>query len=127
MGANEGSLGPAEFDFYFGDPGDKPFVGDFNGDGIDSIGLHRESTGLVYFRMTNTQGVADATFTFGNPADGLVAGDWNGNGISSPALFRPSATTFFFRFTNVTGVADTQFSWGVSSWLPVAGVFGLGE
>ena len=53
--------GPADFSFIFGNPEDKPFVGDFNNDGIDTIGLHRESTGIVYFRQTNTTGVADAS------------------------------------------------------------------
>ena len=34
--------------------------GDFDNDGIDEIGLHRESTGLVYFRFTHTPGPADS-------------------------------------------------------------------
>jgi hypothetical protein len=126
LGANEGGLGAAEFDYYFGNPGDKPFVTDFNGNRQDTVGLHRESTGLVYFRMTHTQGVADAEFIFGDPGDRLVAGDWNSNGIGSPALFRPSSTTFYFRLTNAPGVADAEFMWGKPDWLPVAGVFGLG-
>ena len=40
LGENDGGLGAAEFDYYFGNPGDKPFVGDFNGDGVDTVGLH---------------------------------------------------------------------------------------
>ncbi|HLE39501.1 MAG TPA: NHL repeat-containing protein, partial [Acidimicrobiia bacterium] len=54
LGENDGGLGAAEFAYYFGNPGDKPFVGDFNGDGTETVGLHRESTGLVYFRNTHT-------------------------------------------------------------------------
>jgi hypothetical protein len=88
--------------------------------------LHRESTGFVYFRNTNTQGNADTQFYFGDPGDRLVAGDWNNSGVDSPALFRPSATMFFFRFTNTQGNADAQFVWGEPGWLPVAGTFGLG-
>jgi hypothetical protein len=126
LGKNEGGLGQAEFSYIFGDPGDKPFVGDFDGDGTETVGLHRESTGLVYFRNSHTQGVADAQFIFGDPGDRLVAGDWTGNGVFSPALFRPSNTTMFFRYTNTQGNADAQWVGGQSPWLPVSGNNGLG-
>ncbi len=121
LGKNDGGLGAAEFDYYFGNPGDKPFVGDFDGDGKETVGLHRESTGLVYFRNSHTQGVADAQFIYGDPGDRIVAGDWNGDGRFSPALFRPSDTTMYFRFTNSQGVADDQWTAGESTWLPVSG------
>ena len=125
LGANDGGLGAAEFSYIFGNPGDKPFVGDFNGDGIDTIGLHRESTGFVYFRQTHTQGIADSEFFFGNPGDRLVAGDWGIiDNIDTPAIFRPSNTTIYFRHTNTQGSADSQFGWGATSWLPVAGSYG---
>ena len=64
LGSDDGGLGAAEFDYYFGNPGDKPFAGDFDADRIDTVGLHRESTGLVYFRNSHTQGNADAQFTW---------------------------------------------------------------
>ncbi len=124
LGANDGGLGAAEVDYYFGNPGDKPFVGDFNGNGIETVGLHRETTGLVYFRNSHTQGNADNQFYFGDPGDRLVAGDWIRSGIDTPALFRPSNTTMYFRHSNTQGNADDQFVWGQPSWLPVAGYFG---
>ena len=70
LGANNGGLGAADFSFLFGNPGDKPFVGDFDGDGIDEVGLHRESTGFVYYRNTLTTGIASNEFFFGNPGTG---------------------------------------------------------
>jgi Tol biopolymer transport system component len=124
LGANEGGLGAAEFSYFFGNPGDKPFVGDFNGNGIDTVGLHRESTGFVYFRQSHTQGIADAEFFFGDPADRLVAGDWGFiDGVDTPAIFRPSDATFYFRYTNTQGNADATLTVGESPWLPVAGWF----
>jgi subtilisin family serine protease len=125
LGENNGGLGAAELEYFFGNPGDKPFVGDFDGDGTATIGLHRESTGLVYFRNTHTQGVADNQFIFGDPGDRLVAGDWVASGVDSPAVFRPSNTTFYFRHSNTQGNADNQFDWGEGPFLPVAGNFGL--
>ena len=124
LGSGDQGLGAAEFSYVFGNPGDKPFVGDFDGDGIETAGLHRESTGLVYFRNSHTQGIADNQFIYGDPNDQLVAGDWTVDGIDSPAIYRSSDQTFYFRFTNTQGNANATFDTGVSGWIPVAGVTG---
>ena len=124
LGSNDGGLGAAEIDYVFGNPGDKPFVGDFDGDGIETVGLHRESTGLVYFRNSHTQGNADNQFIFGDPGDQLVAGDWTLDGIDTPALYRSSDTVFYFRNTNTQGNADTAFTTFVAGWIPVSGETG---
>ena len=127
LGENEGGLGAADFSFVFGNPGDKPVVGDWDGDGIDEVGLHRESTGLFYWRNTLTTGNANGTIFFGDPGDRFVAGDWGiVDGKDTPAVFRPSDTTVYFRYTLTQGNADAQFVFGQSGWLPVAGEFGLG-
>jgi hypothetical protein len=124
LGANEGGLGAAEFDYYFGNPGDKPFVGDFSGNGTDTVGLHRESTGLVYFRNSHTQGIADNQFIYGDPDDRLITGDWIDDGTDTPAIFRPSNTTFYLRYTNTQGNANDVFTFGNATSVPVAGHFG---
>ncbi len=127
LGESEGGLGAADFSFIFGNPGDKPVVGDWDGDGIDEVGLHRESRGLFYWRNSLTTGLADGTLIFGNPGDRFVAGDWGTvDAKNTPAVFRPSNTTFYFRHTLTQGNADAQFVFGQSGWLPVAGDFGLG-
>jgi len=125
LGTSDGGLGAADYSYVFGNPGDKPFMGDFNGNGQDTPGLHRESTGLVYYRNTNTQGNADNQFIFGDPGDRFVAGDWTGDGIDTPGLFRPANITFFLRHENSQGNADESFwiEWSSPSWLPVAGRF----
>jgi len=127
LGKNGGGLGAAEVVYTFGNPGDKPFVGDFDGDGMETVGLHRESTGRVYYINEHRSGNADNLFTFGNPGDRLIAGDWNGNGKFSPALFRPSQTKIFFKHTNTHGNADSEYrpSPANSTWLPVSGITGF--
>ncbi len=128
LGENEGGLGAAEYSFLFGNPGDKPVVGDWDGDGIDEIGLHRESTGFFYYRNTLTTGIADGQFYFGDPGDRFVSGDWGVvDGVDTPAMFRPSNTTFYFRYTLTQGNADSQFVWPGAGmgWLPVSGDFNL--
>ena len=127
LGANEGGLGAADFSYIFGDPGDKPYVGDFDNDNVDEVGLHRELTGLVYFRFSHTQGPADHSFIFGDPGDKIVAAEWAGRGASGPetvGLFRPSTCEAFLRYTNTQGNADETLSYGVPTGLPVAGAFG---
>ncbi len=62
--------------FVYGNAGDKPVAGDWNGDGIDSVGIYRG--GVFYLRNSNTQGVADIVFAFGNAGDDPLAGDWDG-------------------------------------------------
>jgi len=121
LGSDDGGLGAADIDYVFGNPGDKPFVGDFDADGIETVGLHRESTGLVYFRNQHTPGNADNEFIFGNPGDRLIAGDWNQNDEYTPALFRPPNVTMFFRYSNTQGNADFQYTAGEPAWLPVSG------
>jgi hypothetical protein len=123
LGEDGGGLGEADFSYVFGNPGDKPFVGDFDGDGDETVGLHRESTGLVYYRNEHTQGNADNAFLFGNPGDRLIAGDWTGARAFTPALFRPISTTMFFKYTNTQGNADNEFvpKPANSTWLPVSG------
>ena len=121
-------MGAAQISFLFGNPGDKPVVGDWDGDGIDEVGLHRESTGFFYWRDTLTTGIADGQIFYGDPADRFVAGDWGVvDGVDTPAVFRPSDLTFYFRHTLTQGNADSQFTWTAagSGWLPVAGNFGL--
>lgn len=117
--------GAAEVSYVVGLPGDKPFVGDFNGNGQDTVGLHRESTGSVYYRNSHTRDSADNRFLFGNPGDRFVAGDWNGDGKDTPGVYRPSERSFYLRYTNSQGNADETIGWGDSSWLPVSGRFRL--
>jgi lysophospholipase L1-like esterase len=128
LGADDGGLGAADYSFVFGNPGDQPVAGDWDGDGIDEVGLHRDSTGLFYWRNTLTTGIADGQIYFGDPGDRFVAGDWGVvDGRDTPAVYRPSDRTVYFRHTLTEGVADSQFLWpgADASWLPVAGGFKL--
>jgi hypothetical protein len=106
LGADGGGLGAADFDFLFGNPGDAPFVGDFDGDGIDSVGLYRRATGFVYFRDGLSSGVADFEFFYGDPGDVIVAGDWDGDGDDTVAVYRPGDGRFYVNLENAPGAAD---------------------
>jgi hypothetical protein len=107
LGGADRGLGTAEHSFVFGGEGDKPFVGDFDGDGIDTVGLHRETTGLVYYRNSHTTGSAEGQFTFGDSGDILVAGDWDGDGDDTVGVYRASNGMFYAKNTNTEGPADS--------------------
>jgi SpoIID/LytB domain protein len=108
-------------DFYFGNPKDIPFIGDWNGNGIDTVGLYRESAGFLFLRHTNTQGFADVDIYYGNPGDLPVAGDWNGDGIDTVGIYRPSQSRFYLRNTNTQGNADVDLAFGQKGDVPIAG------
>jgi hypothetical protein len=108
LGEDGLGLGAANFAFSFGNPGDTPFVGDFNGDGIDTIGLHRQSTGFVYFTNTLATGSADLSFFYGDPGDQILAGDWDGDGDDTVGVYRPSDGTVYLNLENTNGPADWQ-------------------
>ena len=91
------------------------------GDGIDTIGLHRESTGIVYFRQTNTTGVVDAEFYCGNPDDRFVAGDWGVVDETTRRLCSDFRTPLSLRHSNTQGIGDESFAFGVGTNLPVGG------
>jgi hypothetical protein len=112
LGSNGGGLGVAEFDYQYGHVGDVPFVGDFDGDGTDTIGLHRPASGDVFIKNTLAGGFADLSFIFGNPKDKMIAGDWNGDGVDTVAVYRPSYGVFYVKNSHGGGFADGTFDVG---------------
>ncbi len=124
LGSRSQGLGAAEFEFTFGDPGDRPLVADLDGDGADEVALHRPSTGLVFYRNDLGHGTADVSFTFGDPGDHVFAGDWDRDGVATVGVFRPGPAQFLLRNANAAGQADVLFSYGGGYLLPVAGAVG---
>lgn len=59
-----------------GDPSDLPVAGDWNGDGMDTIGLYRSGEGVFYLSDSNTTPTLTYNFAFGNPGDSPFAGRW---------------------------------------------------
>ena len=77
----------------FGNPGDLPVVGDWDGTGITKIGVFRPSTGK-WFIDRNSNGLwdgcqVDACGRFGGALFPLV-GDWDGTGITRIGVFDPT-------------------------------------
>ena len=75
---------PAQSPSQFGQAGDIPLSGDFDGDGAPDIAMYQPSTGHWFVQgQPNRQ--------LGGPGDIPVPADYNGDGITDIAVFRPSA------------------------------------
>jgi len=94
---NTNNTGEADITAYFGgDVSDLPVVGDWNGDGADTVGIYRSSTAFFFLSDSNTAPNVDYTVLFGNPDDTPFAGHWTndmtGSGIG---VYRSSNGIFY--------------------------------
>jgi hypothetical protein len=106
----------------FGLSGQKGVAGDWNGDGVDTIG-HFTSGVWKYRNVNFTSTTAPAaTVNFGQTGDLPVIGDWNGDGIDTPGVYRPSVGKFFLTNSNaVNPPIEITVNFGIAEDLPVAG------
>jgi len=111
--------GFADVAINYGLAGDYPVVGDWDGNGTDTIGIYRNGT--FYLRNSNTLGIADLTVAFGSAGDQPIAGDWNNDGTDTIGLFRSSTGTFLLRNSNTPGVPDVTFALGNPGDVGIAG------
>ncbi len=114
---NSNDTGFADREFFFGQSGDIPVSGDWNGDGIDTIGIYRNGT--FFLRNSNTSGFADIQFPFGTTGDLPIVGDWDGDGIDTIGIVRGNSV--FLRNSNTTGNANLQFNFGSSTDIFIVG------
>jgi L,D-peptidoglycan transpeptidase YkuD (ErfK/YbiS/YcfS/YnhG family) len=100
--------GAANRVFRYGEPSDEVFVGDWDGNGTDTLAVRRGNA--FYLKNDTTSGVADTVFSYGDPGDAVFVGDWDGNGTDTLAVRR--GNTFYVKNDTTSGVADTVFSYG---------------
>ena len=101
---NANTTGAADIAFGYGDPGDVPVVGDWDGNGTTTLGLRRANTFLL--RNENTTGAAQVGAVYGDPGDVGVAGDWDGDGTDTVGVRR--GATFFLRNSNTSGPGNVE-------------------
>jgi hypothetical protein len=112
--------------FYFGNPGDIPFAGDWDCDGIDTPGLYRQVDGYVYLRNSNTQGNANVSYFFGNPGDVPLAGDFNDDDLDTFGMFDESTGRVYLNNRLAGGGPDQSFFFGDRSDIAVTGAWAGG-
>jgi Ca2+-binding RTX toxin-like protein len=145
---NSLTVGYADWTFGYGDPSlttghdDQnwvPLVGDWDGDGTDTIGFFDPATCTWYLRNSLTVGYADWTFGYGDPSLTTghgdrnwipIVGDWDGNGTDTIGFFDPATCTWYLRNSLTVGYADWTFGCGDpgltvgrkgGNWAPIVG------
>lgn len=111
----------SEITFFYGAPGDVPLFGDWDCDGVDTVGMYRPSNGFVYIRNSNDFGVADQDFFFGIAGDVPLVGDWNGDGCDTLAVYRNGRV--FIANTLGTVVGEFDFFFGIPGDRPFSADF----
>lgn len=94
--------------FAFGRETDRYLVGDWDGDGVDTLAARRGN--VYHFTNSPTGATIDAVVTYGRPDDTVLAGDWDGDGVETLAVRRDS--TYHVKNTLVGGPADVVIAYG---------------
>ncbi len=109
--------------FQFGGRNDHPIAGDWNGDGIRSIGVFRD--GKWHFDMDGDGRWSDGDqrAQFGQKGDLPVVGDFDGDGIEEIAVFREGVWIIDSNDNRQLDAGDQRIELGQAGDLPVAGDF----
>ncbi|GAA1061144.1 hypothetical protein [Agromyces bracchium] len=109
--------GKADVSFAYGRADDEVHVGDWDGDGTDTLGVRR---GNQYF-LTNgtTGGQADLTFAYGRSSDVVLVGDWDGDGKDTLGVRR--GNQYYLTNRAAGGQADLTFAYGRSTDVVLVG------
>jgi hypothetical protein len=108
----------------FGQAGDLPVVGDWNGDGVDTVGVFRNGLWLLSNSPNingSTPQVDVAQFNFGSPGDRPIAGDWDDNGLDTIGVLQNGQFVITNRLQNFDPNEAVFFILQGASGLPVAG------
>ncbi len=99
-----------------------PVVGDWAGQGFDTVGVFNQDNGQFSLRNTNTPGTPDEQFTLGNPNDMPLSGRWLANATNAGVgVFRPSNGLIYLKNTLTTGYADYTMVLGIPGDVGLAG------
>jgi hypothetical protein len=109
----------AQTGFSWGQSGDNPQPGDYDGDGRTDFSIYREDAAtheyVWWINYSSTGGYTSVSF--GLSQDLPAAADYDGDGRTDPAVFRPS-TGIFHVFGSSAGYYTVP--WGQSGDIPVS-------
>ncbi|HET6754582.1 MAG TPA: hypothetical protein VFH23_11605 [Jiangellaceae bacterium] len=108
--------GAAQVAFWDDQPSSQVFVGDWNGDGVDTFGFRVSNSFVLKNRLA--PGPADVTFSYGQASDVVLVGDWNGDGRDTLGV---RGQTNYLKNSLSGGAADVTFSYGQASDVVLVG------
>lgn len=101
---NTNTSGPNDIPvFGFGESTDAFVVGDWDGDGKDSVSAFRPSTAQWFLKNSVGDWMWQSEFYYGRPNWKPLVGDWNNDGIDTVGVYDPN--TNIMRLRNVNGVS----------------------
>ncbi|WP_182049960.1 CotH kinase family protein [Changpingibacter yushuensis] len=109
---NDGISGDAGSVFSWGVASDEVLVGDWNGDGKDTVALRRGNT-YAFTDEVRPGSAPVFSVVFGNASDEVLVGDWNGDGKDTLGVRRGSA--FYLSNSLSSGSTDVSFGYGRST------------
>lgn len=111
--------GESERTITFGRVGSAYFTGDWNGDGIDEIGVFDATTATFHQRLSDTQ---TRSIAFGSTrvAYQPVVGDWDGDGVDDLGLMENKTKLFHLRHGSGR-VVSFQFGSGRTTYRATTG------
>ena len=96
--------------FTYGDPGDLPITGDWDGDRRTEVGVYRPSNATFYLRArTSTGAFTTVSMRYGALGSMPVVGDWNGDRRTDLGVWHPDTAVFSLR----RGTTTESFKYGV--------------
>jgi hypothetical protein len=107
--------------FYFGRDLDRPVTGDWNGDGVDTIGIFQDGLWVLDDNGDGQWLPGETMAEFGQAGDIPIVGDFNGDGIDELAVYR--AGTWYIDMNNNRQIdaQDAVIHYGGPNDRPVVG------
>jgi uncharacterized protein YjdB/cytoskeletal protein RodZ len=106
---NDNWTGKANIEFAWGAPSAQVFVGDWDGDGKDTVALRRGNT-FAFTNETDPHAKPQFTVVYGKANDTVIVGDWDGDGKDTLAVRR--GIRYYIRNTLASGNADKTIVYG---------------
>ena len=78
----------------FGNPEKVPLIGDWDGDGVSTVGVYDPESARFFVKNKNEPGFANLQVQFGAPKLRPLVGDWDGDGKDSFGVYDPDTATF---------------------------------
>jgi hypothetical protein len=107
--------------FLYGQKGDVPVAGDWNGDGITAIGVFRQGRWQLDTNGDGRFTSDDKEVVFGQAGDRPVVGDFNGNGVEDLGVYRNGTWILDTNGNRQIDANDKVFQLGGADDTPVVG------
>ena len=107
--------------FHYGPQDALPVTGDWNGDGIDSIGIFRKGMWQLDENGDGKTSSDDPILNFGQRGDIPVTGDWNGDGKDDIGVYRSGTWILDTNNNQKIDPDDQELQLGSPGELPITG------